>query len=445
MNMPKRRRAARLALLAGALAATAGCDLDLTNPNAPPEEAVLRSPELVLTTALGIQKQYADSILVFVRAPELVTDQWGTRNLALAADQSLVNGNPDPTFGVVSDPFAAAYRIARTARVLTTSAQAVDLSRGQRTGISVLSRLMRAMALGHLTTQYERMPLSYDSVGIAPRPREEVRDTVIAILESARAELLAVSDAELADFRTRVLTPSAGAGIDLRNTVDAMLARHYLFDGRFQDAFNAAGRVNRGVVSHLQFPLPAQNPIWQYGLSLNYVGARRDFFVDAQPGDARPSFWANRSPGATVGNPDSVYTFRNYGGARTDPYPLYLPDEMRLIQAEAQARLGNLPAAAALINAVRSDGRAADGTCPAQAAGALPEPRGCLPPLPADALDTEQEVFAQILYERRYELFGQGLRWEDLRRLRAYTSDRPSIEFLPFPQSECDRNPAAGC
>ena len=40
-----------------------------------------------------------------------------------------------------------------------------------------------------------------------------------------------------------------------------------------------------------------------------------------------------------------------------------------------------------------------------------------MPALPDDALDTEAELMAQILYERRYELYAQGVRWEDLRRL----------------------------
>lgn len=436
------RRAARRAAVLAALAGTAaGCSLDLVNPNAPQEEEVLRDPELILNTAIGLQSQYADNLLVFLRAPELVTDQWGTRQIALAADQSLVRGNPDATFGVVSDPFAAAYRIARSARVLQVSAPQVNLSRGNQVGILALSKLLTAMAVGQLTTQYERLPASYDSVGARVLPAAEVRDSVIAMLESARADLQSVSDQELAPFVTRVLTPSAGAGIDLRNTVDAMLARYYLFDGRYGEALAAAGRVNRNVLSLLQYPSPGQNPVWQYFSSLNYVGARKEFFTEAQPGDARPEFWANRAAGNT-GIPDSVFAMRAYGANRNDPYPVYLPDEMRLIQAEAYARQGNLPAAAELINAVRSDGRdPGTGTCTTSAA----EPRGCLPPLPADALDTPQEVFAQILYERRYELFGQGLRWEDLRRLDEFTDVEPSLRYLPFPQAECDRNPNAGC
>jgi hypothetical protein len=436
-----RRLAARGLALAAVAGAVAGCSLDLVNPNAPAEEGVLRDPELILTTAVGLQAQYADNILVFIRAPELVTDQWGTRQIALQADQSLVRGDPDATFGVVSDPFAAAYRIARSARVLQVSAPQVNLSRGNQVGISALSKLLTASSVGYLTLQYERLPASYDSTGAAVLPRADVRDTVIALLESAREELGTVSDAELAPFTARVLTPTTGAGINLRNSVDAMLARYYLFDGRYAEALAAAGRVNLGSLSLLQYPNPGQNPVWQYFLSLNYVGARKEFFTDAQPGDARPAFWATRTGGNT-GLPDSVFPMRVYGASRNDPYPFYLPDEMRLIQAEAHARQGNLGEARRLINEVRSEGRdPVSGTCAVSAT----DPRGCLPPLPVESLDTPAEVFEQILYERRYELFGQGLRWEDLRRLSQFTTERPSIQFLPFPQSECDRNLNSGC
>jgi hypothetical protein len=442
MSQPNFRRLARRALVLAAVAGSAtGCSLDLVDPNAPQEEEVLRDPELILNTAVGLQAQYADNILAFIRAPELATDQWGTRQIALAADQSLVRGNPDPTFGVVSEPFAAAYRIARSARVLQVSAPQVNLSRGNQVGISALSKLLTAASLGYLTTQYERLPASYDSLGAVVLPAADVRDTVIALLESARAELQAVTDAELAPFKARVLDPTAGAGIDLRNSVDAMLARYYLFDGRYADALAAAGRVNRSSLSLLQYPNPGQNPVWQYNLSLNYVGVRKDFFTDAQAGDARPAFWANRAAGNT-GLPDSVFPMRAYAANRNDPYPFYLPDEMRLIQAEVYARQNNLTEAARLINEVRSEGRdPVSGVCTTSTT----EPRGCLPPLPADALDTPAEVFAQILYERRYELLGQGLRWEDLRRLDEYSPEEPSMEYLPFPQAECDRNPTNPC
>ncbi|HEX2207746.1 MAG TPA: RagB/SusD family nutrient uptake outer membrane protein [Longimicrobium sp.] len=413
-------------LLAAALA-TAGCELDLTDPNAPREEEVLGSPELVLTTAVGIQAQMAENIHIFVRAPALVTDEWGVRQRALESDRSLVTGTVDPAFGSVSDPFAAAYRIGRTADLLMAAAPRVELSPALQTGTIALSKLMKAMALGYLTTQYEQLPLDDDTAGAAPVPRDQVRDEVIAILESARSDLGSVTDAQLSDFNTRVLS----GGLNLRNTVDAMLARYYLFDGQYQNAITAAQRVNLGVLSQLTYPNPGVNPIQNYGFGLDYVGARRVLFTEAQAGDQRPAYWAVRT--GVAGQPDSVFNFNRYGG-RNDAFPVYLPDEMRLIQAEAYTRLGQLNQARPLVNAVRT-----------QCSSTVAEPLACMAALPVEALDTEAELLTEILYQRRYELFAQGVRWEDLRRLSAYTAKRPSIQFLPYPTSECQRNPNSGC
>lgn len=415
------------AALALALALPA-CDLDLTNPNGPPEEQVVSTPEGVVALAVGLQNQYAENLNIFLRAPSLVTDEWGTRPIALAADVSLVTGTVDPAFGVVSDPFAAAYRIARTSNILQANAGNVGLDAGTQTGIVALAKLFKAMALGNLYTQYERLPADVDSLA-APLPRAQVLDTVITLLESARADLATVTDAGLAGFNTSV----QGTGFRLRPTVDAMLARYYLFDGRYQEAIDAANRVPRNVVSELRYVDPVINPIYNYSVVLRYTGTRKSFFTEAAPGDQRPAFWANRGAGGP-GTPDSVFDFRQYSG-RNDAYPVYMPDEMLLIRAEAHARLGQLTEARDLINTVRTSGSAVTGFDPAAGLAALP----------VEALDTQEEILAQVLYERRYELYSQGLRWEDLRRLAAYTARRPSIPFLPYPQSECDRNPAAPC
>jgi len=429
-----RPRGARTQLLAAALAcaALAGCSLDLTNPNAPAEEQVIGSVDGIITLAVGLQSQYADNLNIFLRAPALVTDEWGTRPIALAADVSLVTGNPDPTFGVVSDPFAAGYRIARTADILIANAPNVagsgtSLSPATLAGILSLSRLFKAMALGQMALQYERLPANAGE-GALPLPRAQVLDSVLALLEAARADIAGVSDTDLASFRSRVL----GTGFDLRNTIDAMLARYYLFRGKYTEAFAAAQRVNLNVLSVLAYPNPGLNPIYNYSAVAQYTGTRKSFFTEADPADKRPAYWALRTAGSP-GTPDSVFNFRKYG-ARNDPYPVYLPDEMRLIMAEVYVRQGNFPAARTLINAVHT-----------QTSSPVDEPLAGLPAIPDASLQTEAQLMAQILYERRYELYAQGVRWEDLRRLAAYTSKRPSIQFLPYPQSECDVNPANPC
>ena len=431
----RRPRGARTLLPALAVAlvtAVAGCSLDLTNPNAPSEQQVITSVDGIITLAVGLQSQYADNVNIFLRAPSLVTDEWGTRPIALAADVSLVSGTPDPTFGVVSDPFAAGYRIARTADILIANtpnvgASGTGLTPATQAGIIALARLMKAMAIGNLTLQYQQLPANAGD-GALPLPRAQVQDSVLAWLEAARADLSGVADADLQGFRTRVL----GTGFDLRNTIDAMLARYYLFRGKNTEALAAAQRVNLNVLSVLAYPNPGLNPIYNYSAVARYTGARKVLFTEADPADKRPAYWALRTAGS-VGTPDSVFDFRKYGG-RNDSYPVYLPDEMRLIMAEVYVRQGNFPAARTLINAVHT-----------QTSSTVDEPLAGMPAIPDASLATEAQLMAQILYERRFELYAQGLRWEDLRRLSAYTARRPSIQFLPYPQSECDVNPANPC
>jgi hypothetical protein len=108
---------------------------------------------------------------------------------------------------------------------------------------------------------------------------------------------------------------------------------------------------------------------------------------------------------------------------------------MLLIRAEAQARLGNLAQARTFINQVRTKTATATSITPG----------GGLPALTAAQLPTLEAVLRQVAYERRYELYLQGLRWEDLRRLGQFAGRQPKATFLPLPESECQINPNAGC
>ena len=69
------------------------------------------------------------------------------------------------------------------------------------------------------------------------------------------------------------------------------------------------------------------------------------------------------------------------------------------------------------------------------------EPAACLPALTSADLPDQQAVLSEILRQRRYELYLQGLRFDDLRRFDA----QRKYDFLPLPQTECDRNPSAPC
>lgn len=421
--------------LAGVLAlcvlAGGACDLDLENPNSPTEEEVLIGPEGIISLAVGMQDQYASSVEDFILPSSLGTDEWGTQTRALASYRSLFLGEGfDRSFAVVEAPFANAYGVIKSANNLIEHADDVGLGPGTETGILALAKLFKAMALGSAIQIFEAIPIDVSVPGPVPQSREAVLDEVLTLLESARADLAGVTDDDLATFRSRVL----GSGFNLRNTVDAMLARYHLIAGNYQDAIDAADRVDPGVLSMFTYTSPDVNPVYNLSFGLIYVAPLASFMADAEPGDQRPAYWLQTSQEPFAGNPDSMLVNMSKYSNQGDPYPVYLPDEMKLIKAEAYTRLGQLGLAAPLVNEVRT-----------QASATLDEPAAGLPELPPEALDTEAELLAQIAYERRYELYMQGLRWEDTRRLGTEITVTPIFDFLPLPEQECLTNPSDPC
>lgn len=421
----------RAALVAAMAAGAQGCDLDLQNPNSPTEGEVLTTIDGVIAAAVGMQDEYASDIDDFLVPPSLITDEWGTQSRALISYRSLLDGeNFDRAYGVVEAPWAAGYRTIKLANSLIERVPQVDLGPGLRTGILALAKLYKGLSLGTLVLLYERVPIDVSVEGPVPQDRAVVLDTVIALLESARTDLQGVSDADLAGFRTRVL----GSGFDLRNAVDALLARYYLVAARYNDAITAANRVDLGVRSVFDYPSPDRNPVENLAYQLVYVAALKSFADQAEAGDGRVSYWVDVAATPFPGNPDSVLLpLRKYSSAN-EPFPVYLPDEMRLIRAEAYTRLGMFPEARTEVNAVRT-----------QSSSTVDEPVANLPALSVTDLDTEAELLAQIAYERRYELYMQGLRWEDVRRLGTALTTTPTMTFLPIPQQECDSNPSQPC
>jgi starch-binding outer membrane protein, SusD/RagB family len=409
------------------------CDLDLENPNAPTGDEIVTSRDGIIAVAVGMQGQFAQSIDDWVVTNSLVTDEWGTRSPALISYISLFTGdNFDESFDVVLQPYARAYQVVNSANIVLEGVQTLTLGVGMEAGLTAVANLFKGMALGFAYQQYERLAVDVSPNGSPTVPRAEVLDTVVVLLERARAAYNSVTAADLTEFNSRVLGP----GINLPNTIDAMLARYYLFDGRHADAIAAADRVNQNVLSELRYPAPTVNPVRNLAFGLNYVaGLLRGWARQAQPGDRRVQYWLDTTGTTLTANPPDTLLkpMRKYSGVN-EPFPLYLPDEMKLIKAEALTRQGaaNYAAAAALVNEVRTD-----------ATAQVDEPTAQLPPLLPTQLDSEAELLDAIAYERRYELFLQGLRWEDTRRLGTARTTTPTFAFLPIPRQECVTNPQA--
>lgn len=419
----------RIALIAALASGVTACDLELTNPNSPTEEAVVTNTNGLLAVAIGMQQQFAYTIDDYMVTNSLVTDEWGTRTLALIAYQSLLTGqNFDAGYDVVRLPWSNSYNVIKSANTVIAGADQAAMAPALRAGTVATAKLFKAMALGMMLQQYESVIITISAEGAAPQPRAVVMDTVLTLLESARADIASFTDANLTEYRTRV----AATGLDLRNTIDAMLARYYLISGQYANAIAASDRVNKSILSTLPYPAPDRNPINNLGFGLNYIGGLRSFATQAEAGDLRPNYWLNTtSAGPAANPPDTLLYFLRKYSTQNESFPLYLPDEMRLIKAEALARTGDLVGAMVLVNQVRT-----------QTTSAVDEP---VAGLPAIVLVTQAEILAEIAKQRRYELYEQGLRWEDTRRFGTAVTTVPTLTWLPIPERECDFSPSSPC
>ncbi len=418
--MNKSGRARALAMLG--LLALGACELDFTDPNVPGEGEVIGTPRTLGQVAVGLQALYSDQLVDPVYVTGLVTNEVGAGANSFDAYQRADLGDSiTGVDGPSTDPWAGQYDVIRTANVLIENVENVGFGPGTTSGILALAKLYKGMAFGNLYQIYERVPLNVSATSndapFASRP--EVIAEVLRLLEEARQQL--ATTAPSTEFNTTILAP----GMNLPNTIDAMLARYHLIAGNLDEAMAAAQRVDLSVLSEFRFASADVNPLWNlwYNSGNAYqMRATHSFRMEAEAGDRRVAYWvtADTVPGAG----ERMDQISRYGTAPVS-YPAYLPDEMRLIMAEVHARQGRLTDALALVNEVRT-----------QCASALNEPVACLPALTLAQVATEQAMLAEILRQRRYELYLQGVRWSDLRRFGQATP----YTFMPVPISECDRN-----
>ena len=409
-------------LAAGALL-LAACDLDLQDPNNPNEADIITTPAGLRQVAVGLQAEYGNELVDPAYIAALVTDDIGAIPQAFESYRLVDAGEPvGNDLGPSSEPWTGQYDVIQVADVLLENVPQVPaLGPEMSNAILALASTFKAMAFGNLLQVFERVPLDVglDDVNPAFASREEGFDLVLELLNTARQQLQ--STPPPAEFTDDVIAP----GFDLPNTIDAMIARYALIAGDLDQALAAAQRVDLDVLSEFRFSTDDSNPLW--GMFLGSGNAFRllpedRFRTAAQPGDRRVAYWVTEA--ATTGSTvplDAHERFRT----STVSYPAYLPDEMRLIQAEVHARRNDLSQALTLLNQVRTP-----------CSSPLNEPVACLPPLTLATVGTQQAMLDAILKERQYELFLQGVSWSDLRRF-----GKPvKYQFMSVPSTECTRN-----
>lgn len=267
---------------------------------------------------------------------------------------------------------------------------------------------------------------------------QEVYGHIIADLEQAAALL---PDAYITTERIR---PNRGAA-------NALLARAYLYSGRWAEAAEAASAVLNNPLYVWEedldkvFLKESSSTIWQFspsGSGNNTTEAQTFIFSSGPPtfaalssqmvnsfelGDQRKEHWVRAVTNGTQTWYHAYKYKERFGGGSVEYSIMLRLSEQYLIRAEARARQGDIIGAIQDLDQVRSR------------AG-----------LPATTAATEESLITAILQERRSEFFTEhGHRFFDLKRLGKLDSSLLAVKpgwnstdaLWPIPAQELISNP----
>ena len=425
--------------VAVATALLGACSLDLENPNAPTESQVTSSADGVIALATGLQGRFATSYGNYAYMAGLVTDEFASTPAALISISDAEQGAVPSGTAIAENVFNSIYRTVRTADDLLAGANALSgqFEAGTASGLRALAFALKAEALGEALQSYQRIPIhTYGVTAPTYVTRAEALPFVRQLIDSAEATIAAAPPS--AFFNSTILTP----GVSLPNVIHLFRARYARMANDWATALAAADQVARSgpaAVSVLTFPAPGVNFYANVTGGTNGIAPRRPWRLSMLPQDQRWAYFVTPSTTLTGRVGADLDPWSRYASPQA-PLPVYFPDEALLIKAEALANQNQLTAAQAVLDSVRTDCTGGRG---------LDDPKACLPPL-TGAL-TQADLLTEIYLQRRYELLGTGLRWEDTRRRNAIRGPRaaPAVPvdgqrcWLPYAVGDRNANPNA--
>lgn len=418
------------------LSALAGCNKEYLNPSAGTEQQIVTASDGLITVCNGLQYRYTTGGAVSVLYNTVAAGGLSTRELVVLNvgnieefNVSQGGNNLNNANGVVRNLWSQSQLVRANADlVLANAGNAADP--GTRSGIVGYASTFRALALGNLAQFFEQAPLTTGEN--APFvPRLQLLQSAVTQLEAAATQLSAAPVS--ADFNSKIVT-----GINLPNTVQALIARYSLMAGDYDKAIAAAGRVDLASRSVFNFDDNTRNPVFEVAFGNRNVFEPTDANLGLpaalapDAADRRLPFYLRSAPTATQNRGLGFYT------AAAAPVPVYVPGEMLLIRAEAYARKNDLANAVIELNRVRTS------TAAATTAGGLPTapPGAGLTPYAGPL--TQDAILLDIYRQRQVELAFQGFRLEDSRRFGRPGPGTAGAErnrnFFPYPRVERENN-----
>lgn len=421
----------------------AGCDLfqveDRADPNGPSVEDILDNPsrDALINLAVGIEASArVDHNLFLVDVGVIGREYWRTSSAdprltgdLLGKGTSILDNN---SF-YITRPWGARYVTVRNANIML---QALDLnatlSDAEKAGGRGYAKTFKALQyLLNLNLTFQG-GIRFIGPGDADPGPLTGHDAALAQI----ATLLDDGAADLAAGGSDFFFPlsSGFSGFDtpagLRMVNRALAARVALYAGSNADALallgdsflDAAGNLSSGVDQVFStgsgditnpFFTPPDNPVG------DAVLAHPSYMDDLEAGDTRADKVFDRGEPSEFDDLTSSFGFFVYKNSLS-PIPIVRNAELVLIRAEARARTGDIPGAISDLDVIRS-------------AAGLPNYGGA-----AD----QGSVLNEVLNQRRYELYGEGHRWVDVRRfgqLNTLPLDRAGDDVwteFPIPLNE---------
>jgi hypothetical protein len=427
-------------LMTISLMAVTSCETDFDNPNAATSEEAYSSREGILAAAVGMQQLYSTTgVRWLVETPAVSTREGGITTTFQNMIELEDGGASLPNFNSnVQGLWSTMLRVIKIAEDIEDNVGNIGLSPGTQSGLLAHAKLFKAMAIGALSQHYEQVVVVTSNDNDAEFvTRQAAFGSAITLLSEAKSIIDATPAS--AEFTNQVTL----GNIDLSNSISAFLARYNLFAGNYDAAITSANEVDPASTSTFVYDSQNLNPIWSR-VFLNDApnfkprdnfGLPEDIFV-FDPADGRLAFYLVPLDELNQ-NGLPIEDLAGFFDVNTDPIPVYLPDEMMLVLAEAHLKKNSpdLAAATDALNEVLTD---TDDVFGINANVA-----------PYSGPATVQALLDEVYRNRRAELFLTGLSLEDSRRLGRpepsgdamnYDEER-NRNFYPYPDIERNSNP----
>jgi starch-binding outer membrane protein, SusD/RagB family len=400
-------------------------DSEYLNPSSASEKQVTADLNGLIALANGLQYRYSvgrqSPVYAMITANGLTTKELKVLNAGNTDEQNLQDGNASVlnANSIITNLWSQLNVVKGNSDLILNSLDKVG-EPGTRSGLQAYASIYKALAIG-ITSQF------WENVSIETAPqskfvsRADGLKEAIRLLEAASANVTA--NPVSVNFNSRIV-----AGIDIPNTLNALIARYALMAGDYDKALAAANKVDLTKKSQLNFDDLTRNPIWDVAFGNVNVYQPLDLNMGLpaalKPADADKRIDYYFTSRALVGN---TYRGKGFFKSNGDQIPMYLPSEMTLIKAEASARKNDLATAEKELNNILTKTTDVWGIGAGLTAYA--------------GAKTQADLLTEIYRNRRIELFMSGMSLEDSRRFGRPVTERTRT-FYPYPQTEKDNNPA---